>query len=90
MLLAAQRTENRHVVIRHPADAFKITNYRTFTAVELVDVNAAAHLLRDDMPTITGLWKTVWPSLYASMTARSEKLVVDRAEILHTERTRWK
>ena len=45
MLLAAQRTGNRHVLIRHPVDAFKITNYRTFTAAEIVDVNAAAHLL---------------------------------------------
>ena len=31
MLLAAQRTENRHVMIRSPVDASKITNYRTFT-----------------------------------------------------------
>ena len=48
MLLAARKTEHRHVVIRNPVDALKIQNYRTFTAAEIVDVNAAAHLLRDD------------------------------------------
>ena len=52
MLLAAQRTKNRHMVIRGPVGAFKITKYRTFTRAEIVDVNAAACLLRDDMPTI--------------------------------------
>ena len=77
-------------MIRHPVDGFKITNYRTFTAAENVDVNAAAHLLRDDMPTIAGSRKTVWPPLCASMGAWNEQLVVDRAEILHTEQTRWK
>ena len=69
MLLAARKAENRHVVIRNPVDALKIQNHRTFTAAEIVDVNAAAHLVRDDMPTImiTGSWKTVWPSLCAAM-----------------------
>ena len=92
MLLAARKTENRHVVTRNPLDALKIPNYRTFTAAEIVDVNAAAHLglLRDDMPTITGSWKTVWPSLCAAMDVWSKQLVVDRAVILHIERTRWK
>ena len=70
-------------------DAFKVTNYRTFTPAEIVDVNAAACLLRDDMPTITGSRKTVWPSLCASIDAWGEQLVVDRAAILHVERTRW-
>ena len=69
MLFAARETENKHVVIRTPLDAFNIQNYRTFTPAEIliVDVNAAAHLLRDDMPTITGSRKTVWPSLCAAM-----------------------
>jgi len=90
MLLAARKTENRHVVLRSPLDAVKIQNYRTFTHAEIVDANAAAHLLRDDMPTITGLQKTVWPSLCAAMDVWSKQLVVDRAVILHIERTRWK
>ena len=38
MLLAAQRTKNRHVVIREPVDALNITNYRTFFPIEIVDV----------------------------------------------------
>ena len=59
MLFAARETENKHVVIRTPLDAFNIQNYPTFTHAEIVDVNAAAHLLRDDMPTITGSRKTV-------------------------------
>ena len=67
MLLAARKTQNRHLVLRNPLDAFKIQNYRTFTHAEIVDVNAAAHLLRNDMPTITGSRKTVWPSLCAAM-----------------------
>ena len=41
MLLAAQRAGGLHVVIRGPADACKIANYRTFTRAEIVDVNAA-------------------------------------------------
>ena len=59
MLFAARKTENRHVVMRTPLEAFNIQNYFTFTHAEIVDVNAAAHLLRDDMPTITGSRKTV-------------------------------
>ena len=90
MLLAAQKTDTRHVVIRRPVDAFKITNYRTFTPAETVDVNTAACLLRDDMPTIAGSQKTVWPSLCISMGVWSEQLVMDRAKSLHAERTRWK
>ena len=47
-------------------------------------------VLRDDMPTITGSRKMVWPSLCAAMDTWSKQLVVDRAVILHIERTRWK
>ena len=47
-------------------------------------------LLRDDMPIITGSRKTMWPSLCAAMDVWSKQLVVDRAVILHIERTRWK
>ena len=92
MLFAARKTENRHVVIRSPLslEAFNIKNYRTFTHAEIVDVNAAAQLLRDDMPTITGSRKTVWPSLCAAMHIWSETLVMDRANILHIERTSWR
>ena len=54
MYVANCETENRHVVIRSPLAAFNIKNYRTFTHAEIVDVNATAQLLRDDMPTITG------------------------------------
>ena len=65
MLLAARKTENTHVVLRNPLDAFKIQNNRTFTHAEIVDVNAAAHLLRDDMlgwgpSAFGGVW---WPGL---------------------------
>ena len=59
-------------------------------SLKLFDVDAAAHLLRDDMPTITGSRKTVWPSLCAAMNVWSEQFVMDRAESLHIERTRWK
>ena len=52
-------------------------------------MDTAAQLLRDDMPTITGSRKTVWPSLCAAMHAWSEPLVTDRAAILNTERTSW-
>jgi len=90
MFVANRETENRHVVMRSPLDAFNIKNYRTFTHAEIVDMNAAATLLRDDMPTITGSRKTVWPSLCAAMHAWSETLVMDRAEILHIERTSWR
>ena len=88
MLYAAHETENRHMVIRTPLGAFNIQNYRTFTHAEIVDVNAAAHLLCDDMPTITGSREMVWPSLCAAMNMWSEQLVMDRTEILHVERTR--
>ena len=54
MLFAACKTENRHVVVRSPLEAFNIKNYRTFAHAEIVDVNAAAQLLRDDCPTIHG------------------------------------
>ena len=77
-------------MVRRPVDAFKITSCRTFTPAEIVDVNAAACLLRDDMPAIAGPRKTVWPSLCASTGVRSEQLVMGRAEILYAERTRWK
>jgi hypothetical protein len=77
------------VVLRSPLEAFNIKNYRTFTHAEIVDVNAAAQLLRDDMPTITGSRKTVWPSLCAAMHVWSETLVMDRAAILNIERTSW-
>ena len=85
MLLAARKTENRHVVIRTPLDALKIQNYRTFTPAEIVDVDEAAHVLRDDMPTITVLRKTVCPSLCAAMDAWSKQPVADRAAIFHIE-----
>ena len=65
------------MVIRTPLGALKIQNYRTFIPAEIVDVNAAAHLLRDDMLTITGSRKTVWRSLCAAMDAWSKQLVVD-------------
>ena len=94
MLFAARKTENRHVVMQTPLEAFNIQNYRTFTHTEIVDVNAAAQLLRDDMPTnkatITGSRKTVWPSLCAAMHMWHERLVMDRAEILHIEQPGWK
>ena len=94
MLFAARKTKNRHVVIRPPLEAFNIKNFRAFTRAEIVDVNAAAQLqllrTRDDMPTITGSWKTVWPSLCAAMHVWSETLVMDRASILHIERTSWR
>ena len=50
MFVATREAENRHVVLRSPLGAFNIKNYRTFTHAEIVDVNAAAQLLRDDMP----------------------------------------
>ena len=78
------------MVLRYPLDALKIQNYRTFTPAEIADVDAAADLLRHDMPVITGSRKTVWPSLCAAMDVWSKQLVVDRAVILHIERTRWK
>ena len=81
MFTANLETENRHVVLRSPLEAFNIKNYRTFTHAEIVDVNAAAQLLRDDMPTITGSRTTVWPSLCAAMQAWSESFVMDRAAI---------
>ena len=81
MLFAARKTENRHVVMRSPLEAFNIKNYRTFTHAEIVDVNAAATLLRDDMPTITGSRKTVWPSLCAAMDVWSKQRVMDCAVI---------
>ena len=90
MLLAACKTENGHVVLRNPLDALKVQNYRTFTHAEIIDVNAAVHLLRDDMPTIIGSWKAVWPSLCAAIDVRSKQLVVDQAVILHVKRMRWK
>ena len=63
MLLAAMKTDNRRVVIRSPVDALQIPNYCTLSPIEIVDVNAAAALIRDDIPAadITGSRKTVWP-----------------------------
>ena len=90
MSLPAKRTANRYVVIRDPADAPKITNYRTFTPAEIVDLQPAACLLRDDMPTIIGSRRTVWPSLCTAMDDWSEQFVADRADILHVERTSWR
>ena len=90
MFNANRDAENRHVVIRSPLDALKIKNYRTFTHAEIVDVNAAAQLLRDACPTITGSRKTVWPSLCAAMHVWGNTLVMDREEILHIERTSWR
>ena len=91
MLLATQRTANRHAVTREPVDAFKVKNYRTLSAIEIVNVQAAAHLFRDDAPTIMGSGKTVWPSLCAAMGDWMERFVADRvntavglAEILNT------
>ena len=89
MLLAALKTENRHMVLRYPLDTLEIQNYGTFTPAEIVDVDAAAGLLRDDMPIITGPRKMVWPSLCAAMDTRSKQLVVDRAAVLYIEQTRW-
>ena len=74
MLFAARQTDNRHVVMRPTLEASNIKNYRTFTHAEIVDVNAAAALLRDDMPTISGSWSTVWPSLCAAVHVWSETL----------------
>ena len=90
MFTANRDAENRHVVIRSPLDALKIKNYRTFTHAEIVDVNAAAQLLRDACPTITGSRKTVWPSLCEAMHVWGNTLVMDREEILHIERTSWR
>ena len=90
MLLAATRTENRHVMIRAPADAFKLPNYRTFSPIEIVDVNAAAALLCDAMPVITRSRKTARPSLCAAMADWMSRFVMDRADILNVERTSWR
>ena len=56
----------------------------------IVDVNAAPASLRDDRPAITGLRKTVWPSLCAAMADWMGCFVMDRAGILHMERASWK
>ena len=53
MLFAAHKTENRHVVMWAPLKAFNIQNFRTFTHAEIVDANAAAHLLRDHDEKLT-------------------------------------
>ena len=86
MLLAAMKTENRRVVICSPMDALQIPNYRTFSPNEMVDVNTAAALLRDDMPDITGSRKTVWPSLCtcAAMADWMRRFVMDHADIQRT------
>ena len=89
MFTAKREAENRHMVLCSPLEAFNIKKYRTFTHAEIVDVNAAAQLLRDDMHTITGLCKMVWPSLCAAMQAWSESFVMGRAAILNIERTSW-
>ena len=87
MLLAAMQTENRRVVIRSPVYALQIPNYRTFSPIEIVDVNVAAALLRVDMPDITGSRKAVWPSLCAATADWMGRFVMDRADILAVERT---
>ena len=76
MLLAATQTENGHVVIRSPVDALKIPNCRTFSPIEIVDVNAAAAVIRDDMPDIAGPLRTVWPSLCAAMADWMRRFVI--------------
>ena len=52
MFVATRETGNRHVAMRPAVEAVNIKNYRTFTHAEVVDVNAAAQLLRGDMPII--------------------------------------
>ena len=89
MFTAKHETETRHVVLRSPLEAFNIKNYRAFAHAEIVDVNATAQLLRDDMPTITGSRKTVWLSLCAAMHVWSETLVMGRAAIMNIEQTSW-
>ena len=85
--LAAQRTSNRHVAIRGPVDALGIPNCRTFSAIHITDVKAAACVPRDDMPTTIGSQKVAWPLLCAAMGDWMGRLVAGRAEILHVERT---
>ena len=54
MAYATMVAENRHTVLRRPLDTLKIKNYRTFTAMELIDVQAAADILtHDSMPIVT-------------------------------------
>ena len=56
--------ENRHVVLRQPLDALKIKNYRTFTATELVDVQAAEDVLAtNSLPLVRMLRSKACPSL---------------------------
>ena len=53
-----------HVVLRGPLDALQIKNCRTFTATKLVDVQAAADILTEDiMPIVRMSRSTAWPSL---------------------------
>ena len=52
MVTATIWEENRHVVLGQPLDVLKIKNYRTFTATELVDVQAAADVLMTNIMPI--------------------------------------
>ena len=62
MVNATVWEENRHVVLRRPLDALKIKNSRTFTATELVDVQAAADVLTHDIMTIVRMTRSAtWP-----------------------------
>ena len=63
--------------MQNPLDGLTIQNYHTNTPTEIVDVDAAADLLHDDMPTITGSQKMVWPSLCAAMDMCSKQLIMD-------------
>ena len=78
------------MVIRTPADALQIPNDRTFSPIEIVDVSAAAALLRGDMRVITGSRKMARLSLCAAMADWMGRFVMDRADILNVERTSWR
>ena len=83
--------ENMHVVLRQPLfDVLKIKNYRTFTATELVDVQAAADVLtKDIMPIVRMTRSMACPSLCNAIAEWMVEFGSTRADMLRMERTSW-
>ena len=57
--------ENRHVVLQQPLGSLKVKNRCTFTATELVGVQAAAGILTANiMPIVRMMQSKAWPPLF--------------------------
>ena len=83
--------ENRHVVLQQPLGSLKVKNRCTFTATELVGVQAAAGILTANiMPIVRMMRSKAWPPLFNTIVEWMVEFESTQTGALRMERMSWR